>query len=137
MRSALGIRPLTTAAVILVFLASVAPNCWSVSIDGRSIVGPGWHPWYEIKVDPEDQNKMIICGTKWDAVQNSLLGVVYASSDAGVTWHTALEDRSSLWVTEHSCAFGRDHRAYFVSEASKVVDGQLHHELGTTRLFVS
>jgi len=48
-----------------------------------------------------------------------------------------LEDRNTTWVTEHSCAFGSNHRAYFISEASKVVDGESNHRLGTTRLYVS
>src|SRR5262249_55500852 len=48
-----------------------------------------------------------------------------------------LEDRSSTWVTEQSCAFGPDHKAYFISEASNMIDGEARHELGTTRLYVS
>ncbi|MGB2590689.1 MAG: hypothetical protein WBG02_05750 [Candidatus Acidiferrum sp.] len=79
----------------------------------------------------------MICATKWDPLVNGPFGVVYASSDAGKTWQIALEDRNSAWVTEHSCAFGAHHRAYFISDASKVIDGEPHHELGTTRLFCS
>jgi hypothetical protein len=104
----------------------------------RVSVGTGWHPWYEIKSDPEGPENLILCGTKWDALHNSPFGFVYTSADGGTSWKTALEDRNSNWVTEQSCAFGPNHRAYFVSESSRVfVDGELHHGLGTTRLYFS
>lgn len=54
-----------------------------------------------------------------------------------MTWHTALEDKSSAWVSEQSCAMSRNGEVYFVSEASRVIDGEQHHELGTARIFVS
>lgn len=116
-------------------LAQVAPQPWVPS--PTTLVSDGWHPWYEIKVDPENSSALIICGTRWDAKINTFFGFVYASSDAGETWRNALEDRSTPWVSEQSCAFGPKHRAYFVSEASKVLDGESHHELGTTRLYAS
>lgn len=102
-----------------------------------TVVSDGWHPWYEIKADPEDPRLLIICGTKWDPRANSFLGFVYSSPDGGESWRRVLEDRSSSWVSEQSCAFGANHRAYFVSEASRVIDGEAHHELGITRLFTS
>jgi hypothetical protein len=104
---------------------------------GKYMVANGWHPWYEIKVDPENTQNLIICGTRWNSEANAPLGFVYASADGGASWKTALEDKATAWVSEHSCAFGPDHKAYFVSAASKVVDGTPHHELGITRLFVS
>jgi hypothetical protein len=100
-------------------------------------VSTGWHPWYEVQVDPEDQRGLIICGTKWDAHQNAPLGFVYHSTDGGRTWKTALEDRRSAWVTEQSCAFGPKHTAYFISSAAKTGNGTTHHEFGKSRLFVS
>jgi len=108
----------------------------SVLQSKRSIAG-GWCPWYELKTDPENAENLIVCGTKWDARQNAPFGFVYTSSNGGASWTTALEDRSSAWVSEQSCAFGRNHRAYFISEASRVIDGVPHHELGSTRLFIS
>ncbi len=90
----------------------------------RLSIALGWHPWYELKVDPETPNNVVVCGAKWDADSNASFGCV-------------LEDRNSTWVTEQSCAFGPHHRAYFVSEASKVIDGRQNHDLGTTRLYVS
>jgi hypothetical protein len=103
----------------------------------KQVVSSGWHPWYEIKGDRESPQNMIICGTKWDAQLNAPFGFIYASSDGGITWKNVLEDRNSTWVTEQSCAFGPNHRAYFISAASRVIDGNPHHELGTTRLYVS
>jgi hypothetical protein len=119
----------------LVYFSSLQAQ--KVQILSESRVARGWHPWYETKVDPENSDNLLVCGTRWDAQLNTPLGFVYASSDRGKTWRGALEDRSSAWVTEQSCAFGPKHRAYFISEASKVIDGKAHHELGTTRLYIS
>jgi hypothetical protein len=101
------------------------------------VVADGLHLWYEIKADPEDSSRLIICGTKWDALANTPLGFVYFSGDSGRTWHTALEDRSSVWVTEHSCAIGRHHLAYFVSNAAKQEQIGANPVIGTARLFFS
>src|SRR6266850_7953149 len=128
--------PVTTLLVILV-AGSVSLSAKSLGLGARTAVGDGLHPWYEIKVDASNSQNLIICGTKWDAAHNSAFGFVYASVDGGATWQTVLEDRATTWVTEHSCAFGPNHMAYFISEASKVIYGTLRHELGTTRLFVS
>jgi hypothetical protein len=50
----------------------------------------------------------------------------------------ALEDKNSTWVTEHSCAFGSNGKAYFVSEAAQVSDGVPEDPAkGVTRIFVS
>jgi hypothetical protein len=123
---------------LLVLIGSCIPTRGQTArIESKTAVSPGLHLWYEIKSDPEDSSNLIICATKWDPFANGPFGVVYASSDAGKTWQIVLEDRNSAWVTEHSCAFGAHHRAYFISDASKVIDGEPHHELGTTRLFCS
>jgi hypothetical protein len=105
--------------------------------DAKTSVGDGAHPWYEIKVDPENADNLIVCGTKLDAVLDAPIGFIYSSSDRGKSWRSVLEDKNSTWVTEQSCAFGPNHRAYFISEASKIIEGNPHHELGTSRLYVS
>jgi len=106
---------------------------WNVPVTGPQ----GGHlDWYEIKADPENENNLIVCGGKRNAQDNAYYGVVYSSHDGGRSWKEVLEDRSSSWVSEQSCAFG-SHMAYFISEASKVIDGRTNHELGTTRIFVS
>lgn len=106
-------------------------------IQSAGIVADGLHLWYEIKADPEDSSRLIICGTKWDALANTPFGFVYFSGDSGRTWHTALEDRSSVWVTEHSCAMGSHHLAYFVSNAARQEQIGANPVIGTARLFFS
>jgi len=126
---------------LTILVVMVVPlNCLGTQrqqIENETVIGDGWHPWYEIKADQENPENLIVCGTKWDARLNAAFGFVYASSDGGKAWQSVLEDRNSTWVTEQSCAFGSNHRAYFISEASKVIDGNPHHELGSTRLYVS
>jgi hypothetical protein len=113
----------------------------TITVGKPTVVSPaggGWHPWYEIHVSPDDANNMIICGTKWLATNNAPFGFVYHSSDRGSSWTQVLEDKSSEWVTEQSCAFGVHGVAYFVSNASKMIStGSLKHELGTTRIYTS
>jgi hypothetical protein len=122
---------------LLLNLSSGKSGALPLALESKRAIAGGWYPWYELKTDPENADNLIVCGTKWDARQNAPFGFVYTSSNGGVTWTTALEDRSSAWVSEQSCAFGRDHKAYFISEASKVIDGVPHHQLGSTRLFIS
>jgi len=131
------IRGFRLAITVALFLSAYGLHAQQLVSHYEIAVANGWHPWYEVKSDPDDVNSLIVCGSAWDAAQNSLFGFVYSSSDAGRTWGKALEDRNSLWVTEQSCAFGPRHTAYFISEASKVIDGKTHHDQGITRLFVS
>src|SRR4030088_3096004 len=100
-------------------LGASAPNQLNPRLERMTTVADGLHLWYEIKADPEDSAKLIICGTKWDALANPPFGFVYFSADAGRTWQNVLEDRSSAWVTEHSCAVGAHHPAYFFSHSAK------------------
>jgi hypothetical protein len=134
------LRKILRAALLLAAVLGLrcgAAFAQNIHLESSATIAEGVHLSYDIKADPEEPKSLILCGTKWDALTNSPYGFVYASFDSGLTWESVLEDRSSLWVTEQSCAFGPKHRAYFISEASKVFDGQQHHGLGTTRLFVS
>lgn len=111
-----------------------------VAIRARNKISPhagGWYPWYQVTADPTDPEKLIVCGSRWDSQDNALYGFVFSSLDGGQSWTTALEDKSSTWVSEQSCAFGVNGKAYFVSQASKVIDGSPAPEQGTTRIFVS
>jgi hypothetical protein len=129
--------------VIIAFLMLLLPSTSSIAevpkpyVQRIGVVADGLHLWYEIKADPEDSSRLVICGTKWDALANTPFGFVYFSGDSGRTWHTALEDRSSVWVTEHSCAIGSHHLAYFVSNAAKQEQIGANPVIGTARLFVS
>ncbi len=127
---------------ILVFSMLAIPPAWTqqVTIEAVKTVqtsGSRWYPDFQIQADPSNPRSLLICGGKWETGENVLSGVVYASSDGGHVWDQSIEDRSSSFVSEHSCAFGADGKAYFVSGASKVIDGVLHHDLGTTRIFSS
>ncbi len=138
--TAFGSRAMLSLVCSLVMSSVAAPpfaHAQKVQVESKIPVGRGWHPWYEVKVDPDNALNLILCGSRWDATRNALYAFVYASSDEGKSWRVALEDRSSTWVGETSCAFGSGHTAYFVSEASRVIDGVSHHHLGSTRLFTS
>lgn len=125
------------ALVLALGCPLVSVEAETAKLKSTTSVARGWHPWYEIKADPETETNLIICGTKWDPRINAPFGFVYASQDGGATWHATLEDRSSSWVTEQSCTFGSHHSAYLISEASKVIDGVPHHDEGQSRFFVS
>ena len=141
MRTCIQSRSLTVvllASFVLSVLGAAAKSSQlKPRLERTTTVADGLHLWYEIKADPEDSAKLIICGTKWDAVANAPFGFVYFSADAGRTWQNVLEDRSSAWVTEHSCATGPRHRAYFVSDAAKETELGTSPKEGTTRLFLS
>jgi len=134
---------------ILLFLCFIAlTDCLAqtqlalpqLEIEARVEVSPpggGFYNWYEAAADPMDPKNLIVCGSKGVAKENARYGFVFSSSDGGLTWRQALEDQNSAWVSEQSCAFGANGRAYFVSEASKMIDGEPHHERGTTRIFMS
>ena len=131
-------RGAVPALTIILLLVGTAGLCALESRDvSKVIVAGGWHPWYEVKADPANSDNLILCGSAWDVQRNALQGFVYVTSNAGKTWSRALYDQSSSWVSEQSCAFGPRHTAFFLSEASKVVDEEGRHHQGTTRIFVS
>ena len=109
-----------------------------VQVKSRVKVSPaagGWYPWYALAADPSDPKNLIACGFRGDVRDNAFYGFVYSTTDGGKTWRTVLEDKNSTWVSEQSCAFGAQGKAYFVSAAARVADGV--RDLGTTRIFVS
>jgi hypothetical protein len=116
-------------------LPSAAEEAWS--IQSKTGVAGGWHPWYQLQADPEDDDSLIVCGMELNSEQNEMHIVVYHSSDGGRNWVLTMTDWHSAWVSEPSCAYGPHHRAYLISEASLFEGGQMHHFLGTTRLFFS
>ncbi len=126
---------------LVVSLYSQSLFSQQIRILNEAVVSPpagGQHSWYDIEADPENANNLIVCGMRWDAKDNAEHGFVYSSQDGGTTWNTALEDKRTSWVSEESCAYGVHGVAYFVAGASKIDDaGGLHHDQGTTRIYVS
>lgn len=101
--------------------------------------GRGVH-WAALVVatDPGDARHLVICGTRFSALQNnSVEGYLYASVDAGRSWQESLVDSRTDWVSEESCTIGADGVAYFVASASDTSSGRPNHRLGRTRLYHS
>jgi hypothetical protein len=99
--------------------------------------GGGWYPWYEMHSDPDNPKNLLICGSRLNARENAFKSFVYYSADGGKTWQQAFEDTSGNQDGEQSCAYGVNGVAYLVSCATKVIDGEWHHEFGTTRIYIS
>lgn len=102
-----------------------------------SLPGAGSYWWADINAAPDDPRRLIICGTFAAPARNAQWGFASYSDDGGMSWHQTLVDSTSTWVTEESCAMGPGGAAYFVTGASHVTAGELHHELGTMNVFRS
>jgi hypothetical protein len=125
-------------SVLAVCCIAHGQQIWVLSESSISPQQMESHDWYDIEADPDDASNLIACGMKWNAQTNANYGFVYFSRDEGKSWQTALEDESSNWVSEESCAFGIDGVAYFIADASEIDNiGTLHHDHGTTRIWVS
>jgi hypothetical protein len=138
--SVFGIATLIIRLVLIVVLTASRIVAQDIKVEyfgTASKDSGGWFPWYELAADPDNPNNLVLCGSRWSVKDNAFYGFLYSTVDAGKTWRDALEDRNSTWVTEQSCAFGVGGRAYFVSEASKVIDGTPHHDIGRARIFAS
>lgn len=96
-----------------------------------------WNNWIVIQGDPNDWRYLIACGDRWSPKTNTLSGFLYASLDGGRSWQLKVDDSSSGWVSEESCNFGPDETAYFIADASKLINGLTYHDLGQTRLYTS
>lgn len=114
-------------------IVTVGPRT-PVSLPGR---GVHWGT-LDLVIDPDDKRRLIVCGTRYSALQNnSVEGYLYASVDGGRSWLESLVDSRSRWVTEESCAIGPDHAAYFLAGASDTSSGRTNHKMGRTRLYRS
>jgi len=96
-----------------------------------------WNNWIVIEADSNDWHHLLACGDKWSPQANSLSGFLYASFDGGRSWQLKVADSSSGWVSEESCTFGPDGRAYFIADASRLIDGLTRHDLGQTHVYSS
>jgi hypothetical protein len=99
--------------------------------------GSGTYWWAHMDSSPDKPGTIMVCGTRSIPSRNAAEGFVYLSSDYGNTWHEVLKDAATKWVSEHSCAFGRNGRAFFVSSRSALFHGLPHHDQGQSRLYQS
>lgn len=133
-------RLLLTAgmALVLVALAASRTEVWylgrvtPVSAPGAASPQQVW-----AGADPSDASRLIVCGRMSDPADNLDAGYVSASSDGGATWRRTLLENSTRWVSEESCAYGRDGRVYFVAGASDFYDGVPHHATGHIHVYAS
>ncbi|HVI07422.1 MAG TPA: hypothetical protein VND65_03910 [Candidatus Binatia bacterium] len=98
-----------------------------VRVGPRTPLNPantGYHGQVVVAADPESAANLIVCGFRADQRRGAAYeGYVYQSTDAGDTWHEALVDSNSQWVSEESCAFGPAHVAYFVTGVTDTSHG--------------
>jgi hypothetical protein len=121
-----------------VFFTAVMPLRGSPPPDipaaGAVPLGVGWHVWTDITANPQNPDNLVLCGARWLPFINRMGSFAYVSEDGGNTWTLSLDDRSTMW---QSCAFGPHNAVFFNSESSRVIDGDLHHELGETHFYRS
>lgn len=87
--------------------------------------------------DPSDGQHLIACGSFQYPQSSVWQGYIYSSPDSGATWQRTLLDDSTRWVTEASCAYGENGRAYFADGESDTSTGRPRHEWGHLQLFTS
>src|SRR5215472_719476 len=102
-----------------------------------SDLGSGTYWWAHMDSSSDKPGTIMVCGTRSIPARNAAEGFVYLSADYGKTWREVLTDARTKWVSEHSCAFGRNGRAYFVSSRSALFHGLPHHDQGQSRLYQS
>jgi hypothetical protein len=93
--------------------------------------------WADMDGSPSKPGTIMVCGTRTIPSRNAAEGFVYLSADYGSTWREVLVDASTQWVSEHSCAFGPNGNAYFLSSSSAFFHGLPHHDQGRSRLYRS
>jgi hypothetical protein len=87
--------------------------------------------------DPQDGRHLIACGMISFRRENVTYGYVFTSPDAGATWQRTLLDDATRWVSEESCTYGQDGRAYFVDGQSDTSTGFGRHAWGHLQIFTS
>ncbi|HEY1728729.1 MAG TPA: sialidase family protein [Candidatus Baltobacteraceae bacterium] len=126
-------------AIILIVASCISFASAQPTGDNASAppLGFGSHVWSDTIANPTNPRNIVVCGARWLPSNNAMASFVYASFDGGNTWALTLDDRSTWWQTEQSCAFGSGNRVYFNSESSRPIDGDLHHELGQMHFYRS
>lgn len=123
--------PAQTLAQVATPKLSLGPRFPATPLSERKFIGQ-----YGFSVDPENPANMIVCGARFADDRISVQGFVSSSNDGGETWAPTLLERSSRWVTEESCVFGANSRAYFMAGASNTSWG-IDHARGQGLLYRS
>ncbi len=86
---------------------------------------------------PEDSSRIMVAIWGENASKRRAEVNVYLSTNGGTEWIHVLQDVSTQWVSELSCAFGPNSSAYVVTGASKRSGKQRGHEYGKMHVFRS
>jgi hypothetical protein len=130
-RSIMPVRSVTWLLIILIIhLISSARVLHAAdetpTVASRVRVSPpfaGNHSLMDLSLDPDRPGVLFACGYRYSAPENAMLGFVYRSQDGGHSWRDVLEDRSSAWVSEESCAAGGG-RVFFMAERALLEHGK-------------
>jgi len=87
--------------------------------------------------DPQNPKRILLCLYGWNSTKRRAEVNAFMSYDKGITYKKVLQDTSSQWVSEASCAFGPDGYAYVITGASKRTGKQRGHTFGQMHLFHS
>jgi hypothetical protein len=87
--------------------------------------------------DPSNGLHLITCGMDRYPGQNVSTGYIYSSANAGRSWHQTMLDDATRWVSEESCTYAADGRAYFAAGESDTSTGEPRHEWGHLNIFTS
>jgi hypothetical protein len=86
---------------------------------------------------PDDADRLLVCTFENDGGRARHVSAAYLSLDGGSSWVQTLLDDHSEWVSETSCASGREGKAYFAAGVSDTSLGEPRHQAGTTEIYRS
>ena len=86
---------------------------------------------------PHKTGYLLTCVYGWNATQRRAEVNAYLSRNNGITWGHVLQDATTPWVSEVSCAFGPDGSAYIVTGASKRTGITRGHPFGAMHVYRS
>jgi hypothetical protein len=89
----------------------------------------GNHSLIDLTADPDVPGDMFACGYRYSEARNAMIGFLYRSQDDGRSWSEALNDDSSDWVSEESCAAGGGGRVFFMAESALMIHGKVPAEV--------
>lgn len=86
---------------------------------------------------PDDSSRILIAMYGWNASKRRAEVNVWLSQDKGNSYNHVLQDASTPWVSELSCAYGPDGFAYVITGASKRTGKLRGHTYGEMHVFNS